>query len=405
MNENDYIYQITSHIHNTVQRKQAEQELKAHFEDRKQFYLDCGYDDKVAEEKTIARLGNPDYIGTELEKVHSSPIFIISLSLLFGLLFLFGIYTLIGFFVAQSRLNIYALISEYFLLIICFLSAFIALKKNYIIQMVISLVYYALFVFGIPFMCVSRSMSGKVSSAIVYSIFYLTQGKTDKIGIISQLLSDIQVSPLLVSLSIIFYLFVLALFTVALVLIIKTKRCKYTLIQKRFKNVLCKLFLIISIVLTAAFCTSLNCCSKYQPQSFPDNALQLAVSDEKTDVNSLTSADKIKLEVGLDFDAYPLYIDTEDYAKNVSIEYKNPFEREEEYGIYKYIVFDKNIKMLVKTFDFNVITNKKYVYFDYYNNNYYPELWKEVENGYVYVFKSEDDNYPLTIINLHIKKQ
>lgn len=72
MEVKDYISTVLSHINNKVYLASIEQELKDHIADRAGYYKDIGYDAEASLQKAMERIGNPDEVGEQMNRLHSS---------------------------------------------------------------------------------------------------------------------------------------------------------------------------------------------------------------------------------------------------------------------------------------------------------------------------------------------
>lgn len=70
MNRAEYCAQVLSHLRRLSRREReaVRAELEAHMEDHVRALLDLGYDAQLAEERTVAAMGDPAEVGREMEK-------------------------------------------------------------------------------------------------------------------------------------------------------------------------------------------------------------------------------------------------------------------------------------------------------------------------------------------------
>ena len=70
MDRSAYCAQVLSHLRRLSRREReaVRAELEAHMEDRVRALLDLGYDEKLAEERTVAAMGDPAEVGREMAK-------------------------------------------------------------------------------------------------------------------------------------------------------------------------------------------------------------------------------------------------------------------------------------------------------------------------------------------------
>lgn len=72
MEVKDYISIVLSHVKNKVYLASIEQELKDHIADRAGYYEEIGYDAEVSLQKAMERIGNPDEVGEQMNRLHTS---------------------------------------------------------------------------------------------------------------------------------------------------------------------------------------------------------------------------------------------------------------------------------------------------------------------------------------------
>ncbi len=70
MDRSAYCAQVLSHLRRLSRREReaVRAELEEHMEDRVRALLDLGYDEKLAEERTVAAMGDPAEVGREMER-------------------------------------------------------------------------------------------------------------------------------------------------------------------------------------------------------------------------------------------------------------------------------------------------------------------------------------------------
>lgn len=115
MTKDEYIEIVLSHISSKKENNAIRQELLDHIDDRIEYYTDAGYDLDYAEKMALTKMGNPEELGDEMNKVHKpvnkKPIriilIIIAVLIIFKLITLpfFGDYTLYGkYFLNKNEL-------------------------------------------------------------------------------------------------------------------------------------------------------------------------------------------------------------------------------------------------------------------------------------------------------------
>lgn len=97
MNTKQYIDSVLSHIKNKAYKKDIENEITSHIEERQEYYIQTGYDENQALNNAVKQMGDPDKLGEEMNRLYkNTPALIFS----FALLFVFAlclIYYFIGF--------------------------------------------------------------------------------------------------------------------------------------------------------------------------------------------------------------------------------------------------------------------------------------------------------------------
>lgn len=69
-NRDKYISDVLERVKNKSARLEIEKELQAHIDDRIEYYTDAGYDLDYAEKMALSKMGSPEKIGEEMNKVH-----------------------------------------------------------------------------------------------------------------------------------------------------------------------------------------------------------------------------------------------------------------------------------------------------------------------------------------------
>ncbi|OZM58393.1 hypothetical protein CIB95_02150 [Lottiidibacillus patelloidae] len=96
-----YLTEVSNQIKSKKAKKMVEAELRYHIDQKKQYWIQYGLDEREAEEKAVQEMGSPFTVGNEFNKLHSpkhillfKPIFIhVLISMLAAIVF-----TLIGSF-------------------------------------------------------------------------------------------------------------------------------------------------------------------------------------------------------------------------------------------------------------------------------------------------------------------
>ncbi len=66
----DYINRVVVPISDEEEKNETAREIRAHLEERKDFYKEIGYDDGTAEEKAVEDMGDPEPVGASLSRLH-----------------------------------------------------------------------------------------------------------------------------------------------------------------------------------------------------------------------------------------------------------------------------------------------------------------------------------------------
>lgn len=69
MTKDKYLRDVLKHVANDAMRGEIRAELENHIAERTEYYTDCGYDEKAAEEKAIEKMGSPDDAGAQFERL------------------------------------------------------------------------------------------------------------------------------------------------------------------------------------------------------------------------------------------------------------------------------------------------------------------------------------------------
>ncbi|MBQ7595660.1 MAG: hypothetical protein IJU45_03230 [Clostridia bacterium] len=70
MTKEEYIEKSLENIKNKKLKKQIENELSDHIDERMQFYVDCGYDEQTALSMTVEKMGDPEAVSASFKKLH-----------------------------------------------------------------------------------------------------------------------------------------------------------------------------------------------------------------------------------------------------------------------------------------------------------------------------------------------
>ena len=66
----DYINRVVMPISDEAAKNETALEIRAHLEERIEFYKEIGYDDETAEKKAIEDMGDPEPVGASLSRLH-----------------------------------------------------------------------------------------------------------------------------------------------------------------------------------------------------------------------------------------------------------------------------------------------------------------------------------------------
>ena len=70
MKVQDYINRVVMPISDEAVKNETAREIRAHLEERIEFYKEIGYDDETAEKKAIEDMGDPEPVGASLSRLH-----------------------------------------------------------------------------------------------------------------------------------------------------------------------------------------------------------------------------------------------------------------------------------------------------------------------------------------------
>lgn len=90
MKKDVYINQVLQHVSNKAERYNIKKELLDHIEDEENRYLDAGFSKELAEVKALARMGDPEKLGKEFNKLYSNTKYKV-LSYVFLILYIIGL--------------------------------------------------------------------------------------------------------------------------------------------------------------------------------------------------------------------------------------------------------------------------------------------------------------------------
>ena len=66
----DYINRVVVPISDEEAKNETALEIRAHLDERIEFYKEIGYDDETAEKKAIEDMGDPEPVGASLSRLH-----------------------------------------------------------------------------------------------------------------------------------------------------------------------------------------------------------------------------------------------------------------------------------------------------------------------------------------------
>ena len=70
MKVQDYINRVVMPIEDEITKLETAWEIKAHIDERIEFYKEIGYDDETAEKKAVEDMGDPEPVGASLSRLH-----------------------------------------------------------------------------------------------------------------------------------------------------------------------------------------------------------------------------------------------------------------------------------------------------------------------------------------------
>ncbi|MDE5985265.1 MAG: hypothetical protein K2H13_08435 [Eubacterium sp.] len=70
MKKEEYIENVLKHIHNKAFLNTIRNEIENHIDERKQYYLDIGYDAQTSQQKAVEHMGSADELGFQMDILH-----------------------------------------------------------------------------------------------------------------------------------------------------------------------------------------------------------------------------------------------------------------------------------------------------------------------------------------------
>lgn len=68
----EYIESVLSQVENKAWKNEVEEEIYSHIQEKTDFYISLGHDKETAEEEAVKAMGNPEKLGDDFNRLHSS---------------------------------------------------------------------------------------------------------------------------------------------------------------------------------------------------------------------------------------------------------------------------------------------------------------------------------------------
>ncbi len=393
MNINDYIKTAVSSVSSRRDRKAIEAELREHYEDRYNYYIDSGYEQPQAEQMALERMGSAEAVAADMAKLYNgyaNTIANIAAVSVIGLRALISFLAMLGI---ESRFSHVSLHLEFALIITLCVMVLVAIKmQNRFLSYFAFGCYLLVPIYNIYLSMGSDYAGTKYVSGIVVSFVYFFTGKIDNFGFISGRLADVKVADWAVVLSVICYIAVAVIMLAAIILLDKKKKTKKNNKQlTAFRVVLLCLLLGISVmrvILQYEFV--------YYSWETGNDCITIIEADEPYDITEqqLEPGSYESYEVSYDWSAYLWLVDetaTEEFTE----------ER-----------FDSIIIYKVNNNYLEYKPGKEYVYVlsspgesvtdGVTRVAYSPDNWVKTNREYHYDFPIEYNDYPININHITI---
>ena len=414
MDKQEYLKEVTKYIQSKKQMESALRELSEHFEDRKQYFLDAGFDENTAEQKTIESMGEAELIGTRLGKVHGRSFFVplLIVQIVLGLISSF-----IGAVFAVLYCNTpfqYSLVRiESLLLLFLCVFAYIGLRYRY--KSIFTIAYIPYFLFLIPkwiicFTSFEKFIEVRCSSGFVWNTIYLLLAKKKQIYIISTHVWEMQVAWWLRALSILFYVGIIFTFIGGMVFLIKENHYKTTLKQKRlFKHIQkgligLGLVVLLSMAVTIAVFAVTRANEAADANNYSSNCVYAKGINQNEELWKMEGSYVQDETDELDIIITDYVLQSSIHSvKNIQLygtgEGGKPEKRWEK------VRFDENFEYYVVVYDVKVVTTKDYIYFSNRGlwENFDQSKWIPVKKGETYRVAFKTEEYPINFVQFTIQ--
>ncbi len=410
MNKQEYIRNIIKYIQNDRMREESLRELSDHFEDRKQYYLNAGFEEEVAEEKTIACMGDAELIGTRIGKVHGKRLYVplLLIEIVLGLTVCFFA-LILGALLWSEVLYEQTVLSECALLVFLFLFAYIGLRYRYKSILIIACIPLSLFLtFRVVLGWGHSYENALLVSGTVWETVYLVLGKFKMIYEIASRWRFVETSWWLQVLSVLFYAWIGFCVIAGMTFMVREDREKCSLRQKKMLKLIKRSVLALGacvLVSGLAFCavyyTAAAAARESVLETYSGSVIYAKGINQNQPFNEME-------EAFISDDTKSLTY----YVEDISIESKDTIQL---YGAGKdgepvrrieKKQFDNNIAYYTVIYEVNVKTTKDYMFFSNkgLKESFSQDKWLKVRKGEKYLIAFEEyEEYPLNFVEFTIQ--
>lgn len=224
----DYINRVVVPISDEAVKLETAREIRAHLDERIEFYKEIGYDDETAEEKAVEDMGDPEPVGASLSRLHPKgrvvtailavlPLFLVVLPIHWTTLLL------------EQKMGVGFL--EYILILYIVGVSLFGLRRHSQPLCALSVLSFCL-AYGCFLPALFSSNSTAVYSPMVLEFFCIVTGDTACLNTYF-LVGHVTVAPWLTAASCVFYFLIFVLLISALINVCKLHASAYRRLDKK----------------------------------------------------------------------------------------------------------------------------------------------------------------------------
>lgn len=337
MKVQDYINRVVMPISDEAAKNETALEIRAHLEERIEFYKEIGYDDETAEEKAVEDMGDPEPVGASLSKLHPKGRVITAVLAVLPMLLLGAVVWFAWFFSVDDRLMGTGFLETLWFGGLLGLSH-MGKRRNSRVLCAIPLVLFCTvgwWIWGLIFF----EETILCSPSILIAACLLT-GDMECLYTFSQV-GGVTVAPWLTGLTYAFYVLLFALLLAMLISVCRVDTDKYSRFEKQANRrigvaqrsvqlAMAGLF-AISVALPALMGGQVKLPVAAEPEDF--NTIVIAQSDTPCAVEDIPVEDLLIFDANYDWSKYLLswdkvYFDTSDDEISGNPEEEKPIEKE-----------------------------------------------------------------------------